>query len=107
MIIYNITVNLESVIATKWQTWVSTTFIPYMLDTGLFTDALLSRVETPQDIEGETFSIQFTCLNQEDLDKYHQHYFHKTQQHLDTYRNQYVYFDTKLEVLEKQYAAKS
>ena len=107
MIIYNITVNIEPQIDKEWKQWASTTFIPYMFDTGIFQDALLSKVDTPDDIEGITYSIQFSCISNEMLDAYHKTYFQKTQALLDTYKNKYVYFDTKLEVLEKVYAPQS
>ncbi|WP_159949687.1 DUF4286 family protein [Polaribacter septentrionalilitoris] len=70
MYIYNVTINIEEQLHKEWLTWMET-HISDVLNTGKFTSAKLTEVLVDQEIEGRTYSVQYTANTREDLDAYY------------------------------------
>ncbi len=70
MIIYNVTVKVESSLVSEWLNWMKTTHIQKVLDTNCFLSANMFHLVEHDDEEGKTFSIQYKCDNFELLQKY-------------------------------------
>ena len=70
MYIYNVTINIEEKLHKEWLTWMET-HIADVLNTGKFTAAKLTEVLVDQEIEGRTYSVQYTANTREDLDAYY------------------------------------
>lgn len=68
MIIYNVTINVETAIHDEWLTWMKTVHIPDVMSKGLFVGSKMMKLLTTQDDEtGVTYAIQYTC---ESIEKY-------------------------------------
>lgn len=61
MIIYNVTLKVETEVADEWINWMKTEHIQDLLDTGLFTECRLCRLLEQDETEGVTFSAQYAC----------------------------------------------
>ncbi len=97
MIKYNVTVKIETALSEEWLSWMNKKHIPDVMATGLFRHCSLSELFHPKDEEGRTFSIQYDCHNEDDLNNYFENHAKELQQeHADRYRNKYVAFRTIL-----------
>ncbi|MCC7331353.1 MAG: DUF4286 family protein [Flavobacteriales bacterium] len=101
MIIYNVTVNVESDIHADWLIWLKNVHIPRVMDTGFFLEYKICRVLTTQEDEtGFTYAIQYTCNNMNDLDEYREKHAAELQkEHLQRYEGKFVAFRTLLEIV--------
>ncbi len=59
MIIYNVTVKLETAIHQPWLQWMQDTHIPEVVGTGCFTHAVILRLLETDDSEGPTYAVQY------------------------------------------------
>jgi hypothetical protein len=69
MILYNITINIDTHIEKEWLVWMKETHIPAVLKAGKFVDHKIFRImaEEPQ---GTSYSVQFFARNIEDVRRY-------------------------------------
>jgi hexokinase len=71
MIIYNVTVNVDDLIADEWEVWMKTTHVPEVMKTGMFVSFTFSKLLTRQDDEtGTTYVIQYTAQNMQAYERY-------------------------------------
>lgn len=70
MIIYNVTLKVDNEIADNWVAWMKQEHIPDLINTGLFSDARLSRLLEQDETEGVTFSAQYFCADLSAYNKY-------------------------------------
>lgn len=70
MIIYNVTLKVDTDVVEKWIGWMKAEHMPEVMHTGLFTDCRLSRLLEQDDADGITFSAQYFCEN---LLQYHRY----------------------------------
>ena len=61
MIIYNVTVKVETEIADEWAKWMLQEHMPELMTTGLFTGYRLCRLLEQDETDGVTISEQYTC----------------------------------------------
>jgi len=61
MIIYNVTIKVETDAADAWVNWMKTSHMKDLMDTGLFTDCRLSRLLEQDEADGITYSAQYFC----------------------------------------------
>ncbi len=101
MIIYNVTVNLDSSIHSEWINWMKTVHIPDVMATGYFLENRFARVlSTQEDETGHTYSIQYLCNSMEDLEEYQTKCSAPLQEeHGKRYQGKFVAFRTLLEVV--------
>lgn len=59
MIIYNVTVKIEHVIANQWLLWLKNVHIPELIATGCFTHATILRLMEVDETDGPTYAIQY------------------------------------------------
>jgi len=102
MYIYNITFNVDKEIEKDWLNYVKETFIPAMLKSGLLHTALTSKIMIDE-AQGNSYSIQFSANNKEDLDNFIQNELYPllNQLHLK-FSPKMVYFATELDVIDQQ-----
>lgn len=99
MIIYNVTVNVETGIEQEWLVWMQTTHIPDVLATGCFESHKILRLlgEVPE-AQGKTYAIQYFATSTEAIDQYLANHAPKLRQDvLERYQDQCVSFRTLLE----------
>ena len=101
MIIYNVTVKIDSDIESEWLQWMRDTHIPDVMATGCFVSQDILRLKYPQDEEGATFAIQYSCQDMKMLEHYHREYAQVLQKdHVERYGQKAVAFRTILEKLD-------
>ena len=106
MILYNVTVKIDSSLKTDWLKWMREVHIPAVMQTGCFTGQSLLRLRYPKDDEGLTFAIQYSCENMEQLEEYHRtHAAGLQREHKERYGERAVAFRTILERLDENSVA--
>ena len=104
MILYNVTVNIDNSVEFEWLEWMKTTHIPDVMNTGFFTKNLVCKINAESD-GGTSYSIQYFCKSQSDLDQYLNHHAAKLQQeHASKYQGKFAAFRTLLDVIHTQEA---
>lgn len=100
MIIYNVTIQVETDIATDWLTWLKEEHIPEILATGCFHDATLLQLLEPQDEEGVTFAVQYKANTESDYQRYIEiHADTMRQKGLDTWGGRFIAFRSLMKVI--------
>ncbi len=59
MFIYNLTTKIDNDIEMEWLRWQKETFIPAIMNTGLFYDLRFFKLLGQDESDGKTFIIQF------------------------------------------------
>jgi hypothetical protein len=70
MYIYNVTFSIDKSIHEQWLAWIHN-HIPEVLATDKFISAKLTQVLIEEEMDGVTYSIQYTANSREDLDSYY------------------------------------
>lgn len=100
MILYNVTINIDTQVEAEWLQWMKETHIPNVLDTGLFTGHKIYRIlaEEPQ---GRSYSIQYFAKTMEDLNQYQEKYAPELRAEvMEKYGKHLVAFRTMLESVD-------
>ncbi|MFN5181559.1 MAG: DUF4286 family protein [Bacteroidota bacterium] len=99
MYIYNVTVNLESSIASDWLVWMRLKHIPDVMSTGCFISHRLCKVLA--DDQGETYSVQYFFNEIKDLELYQSNFAPALQaEHKAKYSDKALAFRTILQVID-------
>lgn len=99
MILYNVTVNIDTSVENEWLEWMKETHIPDVMNTGCFTRNLVCKIHAESD-GGSSYSIQYFCHSQTELDHYLDHHATQLQQeHASKYAGKFAAFRTLLEVI--------
>ncbi len=107
MIIYNVTVKVDSDIKDDWLQWMRDVHIPKVMDTGCFSDYDIMRLRYPKDDEGKTYAFQYYCADMDQLETYHREFAADLQrEHSEKYGSHVAAFRTILERLDKKDVAK-
>lgn len=70
MILYNVTINIENDSHEEWLDWMINTHIPEILETGLFVENKLFKLQGDEDSGGVTYSVQYFAKNMDDVNVY-------------------------------------
>ncbi len=98
MILYNVTVKIETKTHEEWVNWMKNTHIPDVLATGLFTGYKFYRILGDEDQEGVTYAIQYFTPSLDSFIRYRDEYAQRLQaEHAQRYANKYVAFRTLME----------
>jgi len=100
MILYNVTVNVDSDIHDEWLAWMQRVHIPKVIATGFFVEHRMLKLLTEIENNGVTYSVQYFL---ESMDKYNEYAYNHSpnlqKEHSLRYEGKYVAFRTLLEVL--------
>ena len=100
MIIYNVTVKIESEVAKEWLQWMKNEHIPEVIHTGLFTHARILKLIGHDDEQGIAYAIQYHCRDMASLEKYQAEFAKELQsKHTERYKDKYVAFRTIMQEL--------
>ncbi len=98
MIIYNVTLKIETSVATDWLQWMKTEHIPEVLATNCFTKNRILRLLEQDDSDGLTFAVQYECADMATYRRYQKDFAPTLQkEHTKRYDGQFVAFRTLLE----------
>jgi hypothetical protein len=102
MYIYNVTTNIDESVHDEWLQWMKEIHIPDVLATGKFLNAKISKVLVEEEMGGITYSVQFTTLNKETLEKYYAEDAPRLREDaLKLFPNKFVSFRTELEIISE------
>ncbi len=108
MYVYNITTNIQETVENDWLSWMQNTHIPEMLETGKFLSAKMCKVLVEEDMGGVTYSVQYTTEDKETLENYHQTDAILLKNKANAkFAGQFVYFETEMLLIDKQFASKN
>ncbi|MGB2127894.1 MAG: DUF4286 family protein [Flavicella sp.] len=108
MYIYNITTNIQEEVVSKWLTWMQEIYIPDMLATGKFLSAKMCKVLVEEDMGGVTYSVQYEVQDKETLAAYHKEDALQLKNKANAmFAGQFVYFETELQLIDRQFASKN
>ena len=100
MIIYNVTVKIEHVIANQWLLWLKNVHIPELIATGCFTHATILRLMEVDETDGPTYAIQYhaesKALYNRYIDKFSDDMRKKS---IDKWGNQFIAFRSVMQVV--------
>lgn len=102
MIIYSVTVSIDTTVEADWLHWMQETHIPDVMSTGLFIDSFMHRLldPPPHDPGASTYNIQYSCATMSDYVAYQERFAEELQKdHTERYKDRFVAFRTLLERL--------
>ncbi len=102
MYIYNVTINVEPSIHDTWLHWMKSEHIPAMLATKKFSKALMTKVLFEQEMDGITYSVQYTTDSKETLKRYYAEDSERLRELSQPFTGKFVAFRTELEVIDEQ-----
>jgi hypothetical protein len=99
MIIYNVTLNVDTDVAADWLSWMKDTHIPDVMRTGMFIDYRLCRVLAEEE-GGLTYAVQYTCKDMDTYERYRDDFAPALQaETAKAFGGKFVAFRTLLEVV--------
>lgn len=101
MIIYNVTIKVQSNIAAAWLQWMQQTHIPEVIATGCFTHAVTLLLLEVDDEEGPTYAIQYHAESKANYNRYIDKFAGEMRQKVfDKWGNQFIAFRSLMQVVE-------
>jgi hypothetical protein len=101
MILYNVTVKIDSEVHEEWLKWMLEVHIPEVMETGLFLDNRIAKVLLQDESDGISYSFQYSCADMATMQKYMGQFApHLQKAHAERYKDKFVAFRTLLEVIQ-------
>jgi hypothetical protein len=99
MIVYNVTINIDTDVHDEWLHWMKTEHIPEVMATGYFLENKLCRIMGESE-GGVSYAVQYICASLKDYQEYQEKEAPNLQQkHLVRYNGKFGAFRTLLEVV--------
>lgn len=70
MIIYNVTIKVEAVVADAWLKWLLQEHVPDVMNTKCFSSHTVVRLLEVDDSEGPTYAVQYHADSKADYNRY-------------------------------------
>ncbi len=100
MIIYNVTVKLETAIHQPWLQWMQDTHIPEVVGTGCFTHAIILRLLETDDSEGPTYAVQYHAESRALYNRYIEKFSGEMRQRaFEKWGNRFIAFRSVMQVV--------
>lgn len=100
MVIYNVTVKVQTAIHQQWLEWLKDIHIPEIIATGCFEKATISRLLEVDESDGPTFTVQYFAAEKQDYDRYiDSHAISMRDKAMKEWGNQFIAFRTIMEVV--------
>lgn len=98
MIVYNVTVNVDTDVHAAWLAWMKEEHIPEVMATGLFVESRMFRV-LADDEGGITYAIQYTAADMAHYERYRDEHAPRLQAKTqERYGGKFAAFRTLLEL---------
>ena len=99
MLIFNTTYKVSTKVNDRWLNWTKEYYIPFMLESGSFTKAQITKIVGSEDEEGTSYSVQFHIADMDTLMKWHKNNASAFQSSCaDAFGNEVSFFSTVLEL---------
>jgi hypothetical protein len=100
MIIYNVTIKVQSAIQHEWLDWLKQEHIPEVMNTGCFTDFTILRLLEIDDAEGPSYAIQYRAESKALYNQYIEKFAGiMRQRSFDKWGDQFIAFRSVLQVV--------
>lgn len=100
MILYNVTIKIDTAIHQEWLQWMRAEHIPAVMNTGCFESHRVCKLMTEEE-DGVTYAIQYFCKDLPTYFRYQENYAPALQAETATrYKDRFVAFRTLLEILD-------
>ncbi len=102
MILYNVTVSIDSEVHDEWLNWMKTVHIPDVMATGFFIDNKICRIHAEEE-GGKSYSIQYIAPSWDAYHEYQDKCAPKLQEeHTVKYAGRFAAFRTLLEIVHHE-----
>lgn len=101
MIVYNVTTKVEWAVAEQWVQWMKNEHIPGILATGHFSGHRFYKLLQVDDVDGQTYTVQFFANTLMDYEAYIQQHsagFRKAV--MDVFGDRLIAFRSVMEAIE-------
>jgi hypothetical protein len=100
MIVYNVTVKVDSSIRQAWLDWLKNEHIPDVTGTGCFTHAVILHLVEADDEEGSTYAIQYHAESIALYNRYIEKFAEAMRKKgIDKWGNKFIAFRTLMQVV--------
>ena len=101
MLIYNITLKIDSDIESDWIRWQRDVHIPRIMASGFFYDYQFSKLISHDEEDGKTYVMQFYTKDKEAFENYKKQQADKLRDlSLQKWANKFVVFESLLEAVQ-------
>jgi len=102
MIIYNVTIKVDTSIADAWLPWLLHEHIPEVMQTGCFSSNRVVRLLEVDDSEGPTYAIQYNAESKADYNRYIQlHAATLRDRSYEKWGDRFIAFRSVMQVVER------
>ena len=70
MIVYNVTIKVDNEVTDAWVNWMKSEHMPELMSTGLFIDCRLCRLLEQDEVEGVTYTAQYSLAGMDQYNDY-------------------------------------
>ena len=100
MIIYSVTIKIETASEENWLKYMRKDHIPQVMATGCFMEYRFSKL-VMDDPDGTNYSIQYLCQDKNTLERYQAEHAKALQaDHTEKFKDKFVAFRSLLEVVD-------
>lgn len=100
MIVYNVTIKIESAISTDWLNWLQEVHVPEVLNTGCFSSATILKLLDEDETEGPTYAVQYFATSKSDYELYIENFAAlMRQKSFEKWGNKFIAFRSVMEVI--------
>ncbi len=101
MILYNVTIKIDKVVAEEWLNWMKAVHIPDVMKTGYFVEYKICEILHDDEDGGINYAFQYFAKNMEDFQTYQREHAKALQKDVATrYPNKYIAFRTLMKVID-------
>lgn len=101
-LLYNVTVKVEHNVVENWKSYMISTHILDVMNTGCFVDFKFTQLMYLDDNDGVTFAVQYIAPDQTAFERYHKEFAAELQKsHREKYGEKAVAFRTVMEILHE------
>lgn len=98
MVLYNVTVGIDTDVENEWLDWMKNTHIPAVMDTGMFIEYKIFKVLGQGEDENVSYSIQYFAKSIDQVLEYLDQYSQPLiAAHMEKYKDKHVAFRTLLQ----------
>ena len=102
MIIYNVTIKVDTTIAEAWLQWLLTEHVPDVMKSGCFSNYKVVQLLEVDDSEGPTYAIQYNAELKADYNRYiDKHAPIMRQKSIDKWGGKFIAFRSVMQVIEE------
>ena len=100
MIVYNVTVKVNTDVHDEWLNWMKLIHIPDVLNTGYFDDHRMMRILADDETDGITYAIQYHAKDMQAYFDYQANEAPRLQKEIESlFKDKYVAFRTIMRVV--------